>query len=205
MAPLTPHPNISVHLPVSDYNHLNIVRIIPGSVDPHLLITGRGVGWEGWGGTFLGHMTPSGSNKRWCFCPGFHFGPLSKEPVSRDALQSLGRTPAFTLQPPPHPHRCLGPPSLGSQSLNQPLSHPLNQKQSGFNSGCLSVPGLAQQQDTGTGTGWRMLQGTRFSMHCLLSRLLFFYFCFSRQTSDGGIGIQGLFWVHWTEVVFSDS
>lgn len=36
-----------------------------------------------------------------------------------------------------------GPPSLGSQPLNQALSHPVNLKQSGFNSSCLSVPTLA--------------------------------------------------------------
>lgn len=34
----------------------------------------------------------------------------------------------------------VGPPSLGSQPLNQALSHPVNLKQSGFNSSCLSVP-----------------------------------------------------------------
>lgn len=36
------------------------------------------------------------------------------------------------------------PPSLGSQPLNQTLSHPVNLKQSGFNSSCLSVPALAK-------------------------------------------------------------
>lgn len=36
-----------------------------------------------------------------------------------------------------------GPPSLGSQPLNQALSHPVNLKQSGFNSSCLPVPALA--------------------------------------------------------------
>lgn len=36
-----------------------------------------------------------------------------------------------------------GPPLLGSQSLNQTLSHPVNLKQSGFNSSCLSVPAPA--------------------------------------------------------------
>lgn len=34
-----------------------------------------------------------------------------------------------------------GPPSLGSQPLNQALSHPVNLKQSRFNSSCLSAPG----------------------------------------------------------------
>lgn len=34
-----------------------------------------------------------------------------------------------------------GPPSLGSQPLNQALSHPVNLKQSWFNSSCLSAPG----------------------------------------------------------------
>ena len=36
------------------------------------------------------------------------------------------------------------PPSLGSQPLNQTLSHPVNLKQSGFNSSCLSVPAPAK-------------------------------------------------------------
>lgn len=33
-----------------------------------------------------------------------------------------------------------GPPSLGSQPLNQAFSHPVNLKQSRFNSSCLSAP-----------------------------------------------------------------
>lgn len=37
-----------------------------------------------------------------------------------------------------------GPPSLGSQPLNQALSHPVNLKQSRFNSSCLSAPGQRQ-------------------------------------------------------------
>lgn len=36
------------------------------------------------------------------------------------------------------------PPSLGSQPLNQTLSHPVNLKQSGFNSSCLSAAALAK-------------------------------------------------------------
>lgn len=39
------------------------------------------------------------------------------------------------------------PPSLGSQPLNQALSHPVNLKQSGFNSSCLSAPTLAKSEE----------------------------------------------------------
>lgn len=87
------------------------------------------------------------------FLSRFHFGPLSKKHVSRDACNPPN-TPPPQL-PPSRKREVRGrekggggwggrPPSLGSQPLNQTLSHPVNLKQSGFNSSCLSATALAK-------------------------------------------------------------
>lgn len=92
------------------------------------------------------------------FLSRFHFGLLSKKHASRDACNPLPSPPQL---PPPtfqweggevgEGERGGGgggrPPSLGSQPLNQALSHPVNLKQSGFNSSCLSVPTLAKSEE----------------------------------------------------------
>lgn len=91
------------------------------------------------------------------FLSRFHFGLLSKKHVSRDAYN----TPSFPILPLLPPSRGRwgggeGPPSLGSQPLNQALSHPVNLKQSGFNSSCLPVPALAVNVEARSGEALRL-------------------------------------------------
>lgn len=94
-----------------------------------------------------------------------------------------------------------GPPSLGSQPLNQALSHPVNLKQSGFNSSCLSVPALAGSVEAPSSearrprpmkTGWDAPEDSSAQADTSTPVLLAFYFWFSSANWDPWC--QGNFW-----------
>lgn len=89
-----------------------------------------------------------------------------------------------------------GPPSLGSQPLNQALSHPVNLKQSGFNSSCLPVPALAVNVEAHSGEALRLRPAKtgrdapeESSAQADTSTHVFipFYFCFSSFLPYGSL------------------
>lgn len=94
-----------------------------------------------------------------------------------------------------------GPPSLGSQPLNQTLSHPVNLKQSGFNSSCLSVPALARSVEARSSeahrlrpakTGWDALEDSSQALASF--SLSAFGFLHSCHTANSDPWCQGNFW-----------
>lgn len=88
-----------------------------------------------------------------------------------------------------------GPPSLGSQPLNQALSHPVNLKQSGFNSSCLPVPALVVNVEAHSSEARRLRtvkagqDASEESAQADTSNQVFlgFYFCFSSFLPYGSL------------------
>lgn len=154
-----------------------------------------------------GRHPEAGSNK-WCVFVQIPFWSAQQETCVTWCLQPTPHPTSSQSSPPPSTFQWEGgeeggegPPSLGSQPLNQALSHPVNLKQSGFNSSCLSVAALAgsaeAQQQRGPsawaredmlGCSWRTPQHgpTR------LSRLLLLVFFIPAANSDPWC--QGNFW-----------
>ena len=82
------------------------------------------------------------------FPPDSLFGLRSERHPSRDTgvPSSSSSSSSSGLSSPTPDQR---PPSLGSEGLNQALSHPVNLKQSGFNSSCLSAAGAQNTASEG--------------------------------------------------------
>lgn len=94
-----------------------------------------------------------------------------------------------------------GPPSLRSQPLNQALSHPVNLKQLGFNSSCLSVPALAPSVEARSSEAHRLRpakpgwDAPEHSSQALASfSLSAFGFLHSCLTASSDPWCQGNFW-----------
>lgn len=89
-----------------------------------------------------------------------------------------------------------GPPSLGSQPLNQALSHPVNLKQSGFNSSCPPVPALVVNVEARSSEARRLRpvkagqdapQESSAQADTNTQVFLAFYFCFSSFLPYGSL------------------